>query len=149
MHSRTTPNGALTIAYSSLDFSDLRETTLADLLVNLEADLVISGSQGVIYSERAFPVVELARALALWIRPQGPSGDFRFSSMSFEEPGSVTIERSDDGWVLYSAFTPDVRSSLVDRSDIAVLLSGFISDVRSDLAANSLDPAVIPALMDK
>jgi hypothetical protein len=47
------------IRYSEIDLSDLRVNTLADFLVNMEADIEVLDQDRIIYSEPSFPIVEL------------------------------------------------------------------------------------------
>jgi hypothetical protein len=54
------------IKYSGIDLGDLRVNTLADFLVNIEADIEVVDHDRIIYQELSFPVVELARELVAW-----------------------------------------------------------------------------------
>lgn len=48
--------------------------------------------------------LELARSLRLWVTQDGEQ-DFEFDSMSFDEPGAMTIAREGMGWVFTSMLT--------------------------------------------
>jgi hypothetical protein len=130
------------IRYSEIDLSDLRVNTLADFLVNMEADIEILDHERIIYSERSFPVVELARELAAWVAKgeEGGIADFSLSSMSFDVDGAIEITTSPSGWIIGSVFTPDLRSAPMSWGDLVEALSGFIARVRSDVHRLGFDP---------
>lgn len=126
------------IEYTDIDFSDLRGDLLADYLIAVDADLRITEGDRAIYEEPDFPVVELARSLAAWLR-EGHRTNFQFTSLSSDEPGIVTVSREGEGWCIFSTFTPDVRSSVVQQVDLDECLLDFIQKVRSDLVHRGLD----------
>ena len=120
------------IRYGEVDVTDLRGLTLADVLINVEADLEMWDGDRLIYSERSFPIVELARALCCWSRADS-ADDFEFSSFSFEEPGVIEIHNASKGWYVTSIFTPTIRSRIVQWNDVRDMISGFVENVESDL----------------
>ncbi|WP_049797282.1 hypothetical protein [Kribbella flavida] len=120
---------------------DLQGQTLADYLVNIEADFEIIDGRQEVYSEPSFPVAELARELARWAAPGGsPPSPFQFSSLSFENPGAVTITPSSSGWVISSAFTPDRQSSPVSWAEVAACIHEFVDSVKVAVAQLGIDP---------
>ncbi|MEZ0070629.1 hypothetical protein ABIA32_006682 [Streptacidiphilus sp. MAP12-20] len=128
------------ITYGGINAKDLRHHSLADLLVHVEADLNIVDHEEVIYSERAFPVAELAREFARWLDLAAePEVNFEFSSMSFDETGAIEISRVPSGWSVGSVFTPDRRSAPIAFVDLAATLREFIGRVLRDVEALGLD----------
>jgi hypothetical protein len=131
------------IRYSEIDLSDLRVNTLADFLVNMEADIEVLDQDRIIYREPSFPVVELARELASWMAREDSEKDpedFSFSSMSFDVDGAIEITRFPSGWVIGSVFTPEVRSAPMSWRDLADALNQFVARVRSDVHRLGFDP---------
>jgi hypothetical protein len=131
------------IRYSEIDLSDLRVNTLADFLVNMEADIEILDQDRIIYRERSFPVVELARELASWMAREGAEKDvedFSFFSVSFDVDGAIEIEMFPSGWVIGSVFVPEVRSAPMPWGDLADALNQFVARVRSDVHRLGFDP---------
>jgi len=131
------------IRYSEIDLSDLRVNTLADFLVNMEADIEVLDQGKIIYSELSFPVVELARELAAWMAKEGAEkdvADFSFSSMSFDVAGAIEIKRVPSGWVIGSVFTTEARSAPMSLGDLVDALNQFVSRVRSDVHRLGFDP---------
>ena len=128
--------------YANIDFDDLRGDLIADYLIAIDADFRISDGGKDVFTDPYFPVVELARSLVDWIR--GPSSDdFLFSSLSSETTGLITISREGGGWVVFSALTPDVRSSPVPIAEIDGCVREFIHAVRDDLVRRGFDAARI------
>ncbi|MFI9275274.1 hypothetical protein ACIGXM_31865 [Kitasatospora sp. NPDC052896] len=114
---------------------------MGELLVNIEADLTISDSEQVVYSEPLFPVAELAMELAAWIcGPGGELSDFAFESMSFEEVGSVRIVAGQEGWRVGSVFEPDTWTGPIDRAALVTEIGRFFANVRASVAAAGIDP---------
>lgn len=126
------------IAYTNLDFSDLRGGLIADYLIAVDADLSIVEGDRTIYEEPDFPVVELARSLSGWLDAAGRE-TFEFTSLSADESGIVTISAESDGWCVYSSFTPDVRSSVVRWADLEACVRDFIGKVKADLTVRGID----------
>ncbi|MEU9321866.1 hypothetical protein [Streptomyces sp. NPDC048295] len=114
------------------------------LLLDIGAELSIREDQGVLWSEEAFPVAELAYHLALWL--QGPDTgreDFEFCSMQ-ADPGLIRIIGSDDGWRIGSIFAPDSWTAPVARDELVAEIERFGRSVREGIAAMGIDPAFIP-----
>lgn len=126
------------MTYSNLNSGDLRGLTVADYLISIEADFQICDGSLVVYEEPFFPVVELARSLHIWVL-RGEGRDFVLDSLSFEEPGAVTIVRGDSGWVFGSMFTPEVSSSEVGWSEVQECIVEFETRVWTDLAALGIE----------
>ncbi|MFG3316953.1 hypothetical protein ACGF3J_02780 [Streptomyces sp. NPDC048171] len=130
--------------YQGVNARDLRGSTVADYLVNIEAHFEVVDEGEVIYSELDFPVAELARELTLWISVgESDASDFSFSSISFEEPGAVVISRSPDGWEVGSMFTPTVKSEPIDWPTLSVSVEEFVARVQRDIAGMGIDPSFI------
>lgn len=142
----------VTLAYRNLGADDLARRGLtagsapvAVLLLDIEADLVISHDGCTVWSESSFPVAELARALALWLRlPDGERGDFTFESMAYDVSGAVRIAAADEGWQVGSVFAADVWSPPASWESLVPDLVAFIEAVRDDVAALGARPDVIP-----
>jgi hypothetical protein len=129
------------LIFQNLNAADLRGNTLADLLVNVEADLDVRDHGRVIYSERAFPVAELARELSRW-RNSAPTPleDFCFESLSFDEPGAVLVSREDpSGWTVGSLFSGR-RTSPVSWAELAAEIDCFVENVRNGIQSLGIDP---------
>ncbi|MBG6099516.1 DUF7878 domain-containing protein [Nocardioides luteus] len=96
----------------------------------------------VVYQEPGFPIVELARSLSLWIR-RADGEDFSFESMSLAERGAISVSGTDGGWVTWSVYTPDVRSSAVPWEVIADGVNAFVTKVREDIISMGIDAAAV------
>jgi hypothetical protein len=132
------------IKYSEIDLSELRGNTLADFLVNMEANIEVVDGDRIIYRELSFPVVELARELAAWMAREDAEidgSDFTFSSMSFDVDGAIEIKRLPSGWVIGSVFTPEVRSAPMPWEGLSNALNRFVGRVRSDVQRLGFDGA--------
>lgn len=129
----------MSMTYEGLKSDELQGIEQADYLVALDADFQIREGDVTLYREPAFPVVELARSLLIWLdNPR--RGAFRFESMSFEELGSVQVRRTPGGWVFGSIFAPHSSSSPVDWSEVERCSREFIARVERDLLGLGLDP---------
>jgi hypothetical protein len=131
------------IKYSEIDLSELHGSTLADFLVNMEANIEVVDGDRIIYQELSFPVVELARELSAWMAREDAEidgSDFTFSSMSFDVDGAIEIKRLPAGWVIGSVFTPEVRSAPMPWEDLSNALNRFVGRVRSDVQRLGFDP---------
>jgi hypothetical protein len=121
------------IVLGDISATDLRGDTLADLLVNIESDIQLIDAGRVLYEERLFPVAELARELARWRTTspsrQDPPNDFSFNSLSFDEPGAVTIRKIPAGWVVGTVLSPGTTSRPEPWSELSVELDEFIDQV--------------------
>ena len=127
------------LTYDRLCADDLRGTTQADYLVDLDAHLQMLENGAVIFDEPAFPVVELARSLLSWL-PRAENEDFEFDSMSFEERGTVFIRRTTAGWTFGSVLEPDATSRPVELADVVRCCRRFVDRVATDLSARGIDP---------
>jgi hypothetical protein len=128
------------MTFDRLRTDELRGTTQADYLVSLDAPFRILDGDDVFYEENAFPVVELARSLLTWLDDPA-RGDFEFSSMSFEEVGTVRVRETDAGWTFSSVFDPAASSPPVDWAEVERCVRMFVSGVERDLRALGIDPA--------
>jgi predicted type IV restriction endonuclease len=130
--------------FESIGAPDLRVTTLADLLVNIEADFEVRDGDQVLYAERAFPVAELARELARWKSSPGDDRpDFAFDSMSFDEAGAVTVVRDGESWVVGSVFEPGKHTAPVSWPELATEVDNFVDRVRRGVDSLGLDPGFL------
>lgn len=108
--------------------------TLADVLIRVTADLAIVVDGRPVYSEVAFPVIELAAALIWWCDlPERNRSEFEFDSMSTPEPGWVWIRRGVAGWRIGSVhqerpemleFTADQIRDAVHRFAACLMVAG-------------------------
>ncbi len=124
--------------FANIRFGDLRGTSQADYLIAVDADLRIVYGTRTVYEEPDFPVVELAWSLTNWLNAAN-GDDFTLDTMADDQPGIVTIKREGDGWVAFSSFTPDVRSSAAKWAEIDHCVRDFIAAVRADLTERGLD----------
>ena len=132
------------ISFQNINAADLHASTLADLLVNIEADLEVMDHDEVVYSERAFPVAELARELVRWKASAPiPFDDFVFHSMSFDEVGSIRILEGRLGWIVGSVFAPDKKSKPLSWADLASEIDEFVERVRAGVESLGIDPHFI------
>lgn len=134
-------------AYFNLNAAELQGGSVAELLVNLEADLEIVDEGRVIYSERAFPVVELARELVAWIESAcAKHENFEFISLSFEEKGVVRIVHSSEGWLVGSVFESELSSRPIGWNELSEAVRSFAANVRRDLGQLGVGAWLIPDL---
>ncbi|MFD8915599.1 hypothetical protein [Streptomyces sp. NPDC059575] len=130
--------------YTHLTTQDLRGDSHAELLVNIEADLAIVDSGGLVFEEALFPVAELARDLAEWLRqPEDWRSNFDWESMSYDEKGTVRIHSTEAGWRLGSVQTPDVWSLPVTWPELIRSIREFVAAVRRDVESLGLDSRFI------
>lgn len=127
------------MTYDQLNTDEVRGTTQADYLISLDADFRIADVDQAVYEESAFPVVELARSLLIWLDTPDRS-DFEFESMSFEEVGSVAVRQTHGAWVCSSVFAPESSSEPVEWVEIERCIRAFVSRVEQDLRALGIDP---------
>ncbi|WP_433161680.1 hypothetical protein [Kribbella sp. CA-247076] len=127
------------ITYSRLNADELSGATQADYLVSLDGHLRVIDGALTIYDEPAFPVVEFARNLFIWLDDPDRS-DFEFDSMSYEEVGSIAVRKNAAGWTIESVFAPGVSSSPLSWTEVESSCRGFISRVAGDLHRLGLDP---------
>jgi hypothetical protein len=132
------------IIFHNLNADDLRVVTIADLLINIEADLEIWDGEDVVYSEKYFPVAELARELERWRNsPELPLKDFEFSSLSFADPGAVRFFRDGNGWAVSSTFANDRKSRSISWPDLITELESFARRVAEGTRMLGFDPQFI------
>ena len=127
------------MTYDQLNSEELRGATQADYLVALDAHFRLVDGDVTICDEPGFPVVELARSLLIWLR-EVDLGDFVFDSMSYEEPGSLTIRQVSSGWTIGSALAPKAAAAPVDRAEIDRCCHSFVAKVEADLERLGLNP---------
>ncbi|MFC9729008.1 hypothetical protein ACFWGM_00775 [Streptomyces roseolus] len=121
-----------------------QDAPLMVLLLDLEADLSIWEEGREVWSERMFPVAELAYQLALWLRsPAAGRRDFVLDSMQAEE-GLIRIVRSDEGWRVGCDLDPDFWTAPVSWDVLVAEIKRFDRSVREGVAALGADPAFIP-----
>ncbi|WP_456302593.1 DUF7878 domain-containing protein [Streptomyces tendae] len=130
--------------YQGINARDLNGSTVADYLINIEAHFKVIDGSGTIYSESDFPVAELARELIRWVSVgESEATDFSFLSISFEEPGAVTVTRGPEGWSVGSMFTPEMKSEPVDWCALSSGIQKFVECVERDVAGMGIDPVFI------
>ncbi len=130
------------LTYDRLGSSDLRGFTRADVLVAVDAELRIKAGSDFSLVEPGFPVVELARAIRIWLDSQDRQA-FAFDSMSFEERGSVSIVQTPTGWRFESMLEPGVVSDPLPWDEVEEELRRFILQVGADLANLGIDAGLI------
>ena len=120
------------LTYTALAAPDLRGRSEAEVFVNVEADLVVSDGGEEIYSEGAFPVVELAAALREWQnRPERT--DFEFVSLSLEDRWQVRVVRAGGGWQVVDDGGPaPVRGAIRTLAEIDSAVDEFTGSLRAD-----------------
>ncbi|MCT9871968.1 DUF7878 domain-containing protein [Paenarthrobacter aurescens] len=128
------------MTYTKLDADNIGGTSQADYLVGLDADFTVSEGSVQLYRELAFPVVELARSLFVWLSANS-RGDFVFDSMSLEEVGAISLRRTSSGWLMESVFSPGVVSNPLDWADVERGCRDFLDQIEFDLLSMGLDPA--------
>ena len=137
---RSTLGRHVKIIYENFSIDDLQGSTMADFFVNIEADVAMIDEGKVIYSELAFPVAELARALRDWVESGELRGDeFSFDSLSFGEPGSVFVKARSGSWLWGSGFSPGESSALQSWNQIIDTISEFTDSVRRDIRSVGID----------
>ncbi|WP_326682826.1 DUF7878 domain-containing protein [Streptomyces sp. NBC_01237] len=116
------------------------------LLLDIEAELSIWDQGRVVWSEKSFPVAELACQLVLWL--QGPATgqqSFELDSMQ-TDAGLIRIASSDGGWRIGSDFTPDFWTSPVAWDALVAVIKQFIRTVRRGVTAMGIEPSFVPAV---
>ncbi|TQL04602.1 hypothetical protein [Cellulomonas sp. SLBN-39] len=132
----------LGIEFTELDLQPAGGDTLADHLVALEGNFVLTVDGAVIYQDDLFPIAELARCLTLWLDAAG-GDDFAFDSMSVEEVGALYAWREHDGLLVGSTLAPEHGASLVSEEEFVRAARSFISAVRARLVEMRLDTDMI------
>ncbi|MGW8889169.1 DUF7878 domain-containing protein [Streptomyces sp. NPDC055749] len=122
------------------------EAPLEVLLLDIEAELSIWEGGRAVWSEKAFPVAELAYHLALWLQsPAAGQEDFGLDSMQ-AEPGLIRIVGSGEGWRTGSVFTPEFWTAPVSWDVLVAEIWQFVASVREGVAAMGIEPDFIPEL---
>ncbi|WP_326680908.1 DUF7878 domain-containing protein [Streptomyces sp. NBC_01237] len=123
----------------------LHEAPLEVLLLDIEAELSIWDEGRVAWSEKSFPVADLAYQLALWL--QGPASQQSFELDSMQtDAGLIRIASSDGGWRIGSDFTPDFWTSPVAWDALVAEIKQFDRSVRGGVTAMGIEPSFIPAV---
>ncbi|WP_020419672.1 hypothetical protein [Amycolatopsis sp. ATCC 39116] len=117
------------LRYSALAAPDLHGRSEAEVFVQVEADLVVrDGAE--IYSEGAFPVVELAAALREW-QTSPARGDFELTSLSLEDRWQVRIVAAGDRWRVVDDVT-GAQGALRPLAEIDSAIDAFVDALRAD-----------------
>lgn len=124
--------------YEAIEFEPWRCDLREEYLLAIEANFRIVDGDRLLFSEVRLPVAELAWALNLWLG-KADRGDFRLDSMDSDVIGLVTIAREGDGWVVYSEWTPHLRSRQVPTDVMEACVRDFIRTLERDLVAHGLD----------
>ncbi|MFI6875153.1 hypothetical protein ACIBL6_17125 [Streptomyces sp. NPDC050400] len=123
-----------------------QEAPLEVLLLDIEAELSILEQGRMVWSEREFPVAELAYHLARWLQSPGVGHeDFELDSMQAEE-GLIRIVNSAEGWRIGSLYTPDFWTAPVPWSVLVTAIEQLDRAVRDGIAALGIEPDFIPEL---
>jgi hypothetical protein len=122
--------------------SGVRGPLLADVLIAVDAYFLLMDGDRVAFAESSFPVAELAYHLHRWVA-RGGGEDFVFDSMSFDEPGLITIRRHDSGWVCSSVLTPENETSPVSWAEIERCVLAFVAQVAEKLERLGIDDSVM------
>lgn len=129
-------------SYTNLRSGEPASPTLAELLIDVEADLVIWDGTRQVLSEPSFPVGELAYHLGAWINDTAHPA-FVLDTMS-TDPGWVTIKETEDGWIVGSVLEPDVWLTPVPRPELEAEVRLLVRNVRADLQAMGIDSSFFP-----
>ncbi|MFG2823762.1 hypothetical protein ACGFX4_30600 [Kitasatospora sp. NPDC048365] len=117
---------------------------LAVLLLDVEADLELRDGDRTVWSERAFPVAELARTLSSWLSlPDRERADFAFDSMAYDAPGAVRIAPEADGWRVGSVHAPGSWTTPMEWAALRAGLVEFVEAVRTGVAELGVDPDLV------
>ncbi|MFJ8040073.1 hypothetical protein ACIRBX_06090 [Kitasatospora sp. NPDC096147] len=102
------------------------------LLTDVEARFALADGERVLWEEAAFPVAELADALASWLAGPEPAA-FRFDSC-FDRPGALGLTPTAAGWQAHSCYAPELRTAPVSWAALAAEAHRFVGAVRDGLA---------------
>jgi hypothetical protein len=125
------------LIFSGLGAPELKRRLEPDVLVNVEADLVVMDGEQVLYADVAFPVLELSVALREWKSvPGGSRAAFEFPSLSMEDRWSVRILPVDSGWqVIDDEGGNPVAGSLRTTEEIDSAIDEFTDKLRAECVA--------------
>jgi hypothetical protein len=98
-----------------------------DLLLRIEARLVVEASGVVIFDEPHFPIVELASQLSQWIA-SGAATDFNYESMDAEDV-ILWFRSSPDGWDVGSDWGTAAVQRGFDRAGLVTAASRYVEAV--------------------
>jgi hypothetical protein len=97
------------------------------LLTDIVADLDITLNGMVAFSESAFPVVELAAAIGIWLRsPERQGWSFEFESVEAEESPLFEFREADMGWAFSSPWQKNGQDVRVPREIVVAALQDFV-----------------------
>jgi hypothetical protein len=121
-----------TLRALDLSLPPLERLELIDVIANGEGRLVLAQDDLVIFEENLFPVVELARDLARWLKAAFRE-NYSFESMSFEDTGSIRVWEVAGEWVLSSDFADSVQPTAEPWILVQNTLELFVAEVGTRL----------------
>jgi hypothetical protein len=133
---------AVRITYDRLDTSELHGTTQADYLISVDATLSVWQGHRCLHEESSFPVLELARALYLWL-DESDREDFVFNSMSYEDEGVFAVRQAGSGWTFSSVFAADSATRPVCWDAAEASIRSFVAQAEGDLRGLGVDPVAM------
>lgn len=97
-------------------------------MINIEAKLTITDSEGLYFEEPLFTVVELADQLKKWLNSE--KGKFIFETMDDDVENLLVFEPHDDEWSVYSSWENRPFSDILTTDELVEVAEKFISDVK-------------------
>jgi len=97
-------------------------------IINIEAMLTITDSDGLYFEEPLFTVVELADQLKKWLNAE--KGEFIFETMDDDVENLLVFKPLDGGWSVYSAWENRPFSDSLTTDELVGVVEKFISDVK-------------------
>ncbi|MEV6553262.1 hypothetical protein AB0M57_31850 [Streptomyces sp. NPDC051597] len=130
-------------SYTNLHVGEPFGPTLAERLIEIEADLAIRDGKQLIFTDTNFPIGELAYHLSTWLTTPGERHGFVLDTMS-TDPGWVLIEEREEGWTVGSIMEPGVWSTPTSWEKLSSEIRRFVRCVRTDIGLMGADPDCIP-----
>lgn len=128
--------------YDDFNVDPMRGHSISEYLVAIDATLWVIHEEKTILYDVAFPIAELANSLNSWLQDK-ERHDFEFTSMSYEEIGTLRIQATGGQWVVSSIFTPQVQTPPLDLREVERACRTFISAVSTDLEEHGIDPVKV------
>lgn len=119
----------LTITFTDPNFARTRLRDRYDLLLGVEATIILGVGDRTVFTEPDFPIVELRDALAQWLA-SNPKDDFEFESMESDEVGLVWFRQQPSGhWRAGSVLQDDLAPEELPLEDVTGECRRFIGSV--------------------